>query len=152
MWNSCGLTTIVNNNYMLLGLRTISLYLLSVAMTLLLAFRVLPHHHHTLHLPGTLATVETMHLGAESCDGEESHQHDSSCDCPGEKILYYTLPCDDIETYKFLFSCEFSPILLVEQEKLQSPASAPAHAPPYIVLKIPDKHIAGISLRAPPAV
>ena len=69
-------------------------------MTMLLAIRVLPHHHHTLHIPGTLATVEYMHLGAECCDCDGSHTHDDSCECPGEKTLYYTAPCDDLDTYK----------------------------------------------------
>ncbi len=137
---------------MLLRLRVISLSLLSVAMTLLLAVRVLPHHHHMMHLPGTLATVEVMHFGAECCGCEDSHSHDPSCDCPGEKILYYTASCDDFEYYKLLFFCEFSPMMVMEQEMQLLQASAPAHAPPYKIPKIPDKCAGVFSLRAPPEV
>ena len=133
-------------------LRTISLYLLSAAMTMLLAIRVLPHHHHTLHIPGTLATVEYMHLGAECCDCDGSHTHDDSCECPGEKMLYYTAPCDDLDTYKPQPSCDLQPMIIFYAEEQFLQASAPAHAPPFKIPKIPDKGTGTHSLRAPPTV
>ena len=136
---------------MLLRLRAISLCLLLVAMVMLLACRVLPHHHHTLHLSGALADVELMHFGADCCGSEDSHTHGQECECPGEKILYYTSPCDDLDAFKVRMVCDFSPMILPVSECLSLQAAARTPVPIYKIPKIPDKYVGVLSLRAPPA-
>ena len=137
---------------MLLRMRAIYLYLLSAAMVVLLACRVLPHHHHTLHLPGALAAVELMHFGADCCGCEDSHAHGSECECPGEKILYFTAPCDDPDAFKMRMVCDFSPMILPVSEWQSQQAVVRTPLPIYKIPKIPDKYTVTLSLRAPPAV
>lgn len=135
---------------MLEKMRVISSWLLSAVILLLLTFRVLPHHHHTLHLPGSDAVVETLHFGIEACDEGGDSSHDSHEECPSEHTFYLAKACEELDYYKYTHYCDLSPAIIPIVAQMWLPAEIVGHAPPYINLKIPDGRANVLSLRAPP--
>ena len=135
---------------MLGKMRVISSLLLSVVMLLLLTFRVLPHHHHTLHIPGCDAVVETLHYGVEECHDGGDDSHDDHGKCPSEHTYYIVKACEELDYYKYTQSFDFSPALLSVDVEQMLLLAASVHAPPYLNFKIPDGRARVLSLRAPP--
>ena len=135
---------------MLGKMRVMSSVLLSAVMLLLLTFRVLPHHHHTLHVPGSVAVVETLHYGAEDCHEGDGDSHDNHGKCPSEHTYYIVKACEELDYYKYTQSFDFSPAVLSVDAEQMPLLAVSVHAPPYINLKIPDGRARVLSLRAPP--
>ena len=123
---------------------------LSVVMLLLLTFRVVPHHHHTLHLPESGVVIETFHFGVDVCEEEHEASHDSHDKCPSEYISYWTAACEELDYYKYTHSCDFSPAILSVEPELCLLSGSIVYSLPYINLKIPDYRLRVLSLRAPP--
>ena len=135
---------------MLGKMRVISSVLLSAVILLLLTFRVLPHHHHTLHIPGSSAVVETLHFGIEECHNDHDASHGKHESCPSEHSFYIVKACEELDYKQSIQNFEFSPAILPIGEQLRAMACVSSHAPPYINIKIPDSGVAVLSLRAPP--
>ena len=85
---------------MLGKMRVISPLSLSVVMLLLLTLKVLPHHHHTLHLPGSDTVVETLHFGVEECEDDCDSSHDHCEKCPSEHTYCLLKACEELNYYK----------------------------------------------------
>ncbi len=135
---------------MLGKMRVISSLSLSVVMLLLLTLRVLPHHHHTLHLSGSDTVVETLHFGVGACEDGCEKSHDQCEDCPAEHTFCQLKACEELDYYKHTQDCDFSPAILSISMKLCLSFADAVHAPPYLNLKIPDSEAKVLSLRAPP--
>ena len=135
---------------MLRKMRVISSVLLSAVMLLLLTFRVLPHHHHTLHIPGSDAVVETLHYGVEDCHEDDDASHDDHGKCPSEHTYYIVKACEELDYNKYTQSFDFSPAVLPASVEQMTLSALSVHAPPYVNLKIPDGRARVLSLRAPP--
>ena len=131
-------------------MRVISSMLLSAVILLLLTFRVLPHHHHTLHIPGSSAVVETLHFGIEACHDDSDSSHGGHESCPSEQCYYITKACEELEYQQSIQHFDFSPAIFTVGEQLRAMACGCVHAPPYVNIKIPDSGVAVLSLRAPP--
>lgn len=129
----------------------ISLSLVLVATLLLLAFKVLPHHHHTFYLPGVEQALTSLHFSAGHCD-DHSHDepHTSDNDCPSTELAF--IDCKGAEAYKGVHNYDFSPVFIC-QESVVANISCPVSIQPiYKIPKIPDNTFAVVSLRAPPIV
>ena len=135
---------------MLGKMRVISSVLLSAVIMLLLTFRVLPHHHHTLHIPGSSVVVETLHFGIEECHDDSDSSHGGHESCPSDQCYYIARACEELEYQQSIQNFDFSPAILPVSEQLRAMTCGSVHAPPYINIKIPDSGVAVLSLRAPP--
>ena len=135
---------------MLGKMRVISSLSLSVVMLLLLTLKVLPHHHHTLHLSGSDTVVETLHFGVEECEDGCDSSHDHCEKCPSEHTYCLLKACEELNYYKYTQECDFSPAILSFVAVACLPSGDTVHAPPHINLKIPDSGAQVLSLRAPP--
>ncbi|MBQ5817726.1 MAG: hypothetical protein IIW35_05160 [Bacteroidaceae bacterium] len=135
---------------MLGKMRVISSVVLSAAILLLLTFRVLPHHHHTLHIPGSDAVVETLHYGLEDCHEGDDASHGNHGKCPSEHTFYIVKACEELDYYNYTQSFDFSPAVLPASVEQMPLSAVSVHAPPYKNFKIPDGRARVLSLRAPP--
>ena len=129
----------------------ISLSLVLVATLLLLAFKVLPHHHHTFYLPGVEQALTSLHFAAEHCD-DHSHDepHTSDNDCPSTELTY--IDCKGVEAYKGVNNYDFSPVFICPESVAADICCSVAIQPIYKIPKIPDSTFVAVSLRAPPVV
>ncbi len=135
---------------MLRKMRVISSISLLAVMLLLLMIRVLPHHHHTMHLPGTVAVIEMLHFGIGACDNGSEPSHDEHNECPSEHTVYIVKACEGLDYYKNTHNNSFSPAIFTVNAEPNKTADVVVHATPYINIKIPDDRAASLSLRAPP--
>ena len=131
-------------------MRVISSLLLSAVMLLLLTFRVLPHHHHALHIPGSDAVIETLHFGTEACQDGGEVPHDDHESCPSEHSYYIAAECEELDYYKHTQNAEWPLAIFCAVVELSLAADVTVHAPPHVNIKIPDSRVAVLSLRAPP--
>ena len=138
---------------MLREMRKISCTFVLAAILILLAFKILPHHHHALHLPETLSCIATMHIGVEECDNDDGHghHHDHETECPGSGIFYTTCPDEEHIPTKAAISHELSPFI-AEERRTIVPSVAVTITQRYKNPKIPDDKPATAALRAPPTV
>ena len=139
---------------MLREMRKISFSLVLTAIMILLSIKILPHHHHTLHLPETLNCIATIHIGIEECDNNDDagnhHNHDS--ECPGREIFYTNSQGEEFEQSKNYINCETSPFCVAEYMTMLRNTEAVNIRPHYKIPKIPDRQRGATALRAPPIV
>ena len=136
---------------MLRAMRTISCSLVLTAIVILLSIKILPHHHHALHLPESLSCVATIHIGVEECDNAtDHHSHDS--ECPDSDIFYTACPDDEFEQSKSYISCEPSPFDVAECITMLFVPEEGNIRQHYKIPKIPDRQERTVALRAPPTV
>ena len=138
---------------MLRAMRTISCSLVLTAIVILLSIKILPHHHHALHLPETLSCVATIHIGIEECDNNDAdshHRHDA--ECPGSDLFYTVCPDDEFEQSKSYINCEPSPFCIAECMTMVFAPEAGDIRPHCKIPKIPDRQRGPAALRAPPTV
>ena len=129
----------------------ISVSLVLVATLLLLAFKVLPHHHHTFYLPEVEQALTSLHFAAEHCD-DHSHDepHTSDNDCPSIELTY--IDCKGVEATKSVHNYDFSPVFICQESVVADISSSAPLQTIYKIPKIPDSTFAVVSLRAPPVV
>lgn len=139
-------------------IRQISLFFLLMAVAVLLAGRLLPHHHHTIRVDGVEA-LEVVCWGNVHCVYCEYHHHerceqheDKESRCPTDSDIIFE-PHDDVcriiqksESVSPIFSA-----LLFNDEVKVYPSSLHRRLQ-SVNLKIPDVFSLVKRLRAPPFV
>lgn len=125
---------------------------LLLTMILLSAYRILPHHHHTLHFPETFAAAELLHFGHEDCAESGGHNDSSGGECPCEGIYYLTSFGNESDDGKYIVTFDVVAMIPVVSESVLSSGISETLKSLYANLKIPDSSTCSESLRAPPVV
>ena len=129
--------------------RKISLRAVFVAMALLMAEMLVPHHHCEGIMACDSSLIGAMHFGYESCDCcDEGHSH-------GEEFCCYTTrfycpnPSDNDSFEKKIISSVFY-FLLQELDIVCADRPGSAGGNQLYAFKIPDIGLSAIVLRGPP--
>lgn len=133
------------------AMRKISTLFVLMATMLLLVIKILPHHHHTLYVPGVDKALTTLHFGTEHCEhAADDDHHDTSDGCHGNHLAYTA--CKDTEVYKITYNYDFSPALQPQYVEVRCEQVVVSLFSFYKIHKIPDTAFRVVSLRAPPTV